>query len=269
LGALHSVFENCGQSGLCNMIQLSKRLRAVADFVPPDGVLADIGTDHALLPTFLVQLGKVPRAIAGDIHVGPAQAAERQVAATGLGAFVSVRIGDGLAVLSPGEADTISIAGMGGGTMVDILDSGRAALQGVQRLVLQPNIGERLVREWLVEQGWKLMTEVLLEEDGLLYEVLAADAADREEAKRWNDALYSKELPGYGPLSRTVQLLMGPHLLENPSPLFIRKWRAYVEKLNLLIEQISRSEQPEAKRKREALVSERQEVSEVLSCLSK
>lgn len=251
------------------MIQLSKRLTAVAERVLPGGVLADIGTDHAMLPTYLVQRGIVPRAIAGDIHAGPVQAALRQVEAAGLSDRISVRAGDGLAVLEPGEADTIAIAGMGGGTMTDILSAGASALEGVRRLVLQPNIGERLVREWLADHGWKLYAETLLEEEGLLYEVIAADrAADPEEAARWNASLYSKRLPGIGDVPRPILQLMGPTLIDAPTPAFFAKWRAYVGKLDILSEQIAKSESPEAQRKREALRREREQVNEVLSCLS-
>jgi len=249
------------------MIQLSKRLAAVAAYVLPGGTLADIGTDHALLPTALAQRGTIPRAVAGDVHAGPLQAAERQVAAAGLAERIDTRLGDGLAVLRPGEAQTITIAGMGGGTIVDILSGGTPALTGVRRLVLQPNVGERLVRAWLRDRGWKLVAETLLKEDGLLYEVLAADAAESEaDAAAWNASLYA-DRPGT-PLSASAALLMGPHLLRSPSPLFFEKWTAYLEKLDGLLRQISRSDQPEAKRKLEELTRERDEISEVLAWLS-
>jgi len=251
------------------MIQLSKRLSAVASFVLPGGPLADIGTDHALLPVALVQRGVVPSAVAGDVHPGPAQAAERQVRASNLESRISVRLGDGLRVLRPGEAATVAIAGMGGGTMVDILSAGGAALQGVRRLVLQPNIGERLVREWLASNGWKLAEETLLEEDGLMYEVLAADAADSpEEADRWNAALYDRPLPGLDRPSRSLRMLLGPYLSDRPTELFVRKWTAYAAKLETLIEQIGRSASPDAQRKREELAAERKALNEVLTWLS-
>jgi len=253
------------------MIQLSKRLSAVASYALPGGALADIGTDHALLPVALVQRGVIPRAVGGDVHVGPARAAERQVAAAGLTAKIDVRIGDGLAVLAPGEVQTITIAGMGGGTIVDILNGGAAALVGVRRLALQPNVGERLVRAWLRERGWKLTNETLLEEDGLWYEVLSADASDDpEEAKAWNEALYEGfVMEGGGPaVSPDTLMLMGPHLLRAPKPPFEAKWRAYVAKLDGLIEQIGRSDSQEARRRREELTVERNDVSEVLRWLS-
>ncbi len=253
------------------MIQLSKRLSAVAAYAVPGGALADIGTDHALLPVSLVQRGLIPRAVGGDVNVGPARAAERQVASAGLAGKIDVRVGDGLAVIAPNEVETITIAGMGGGTIVDILNGGAEALAGVRRLVLQPNVGERLVRAWLRDNGWKLAAETLLEEDGLWYEVLSADAAaDPAEARAWNEALYEgfALVDGGPPVSSDVLLLMGPHLLRSPAPPFEAKWKAYVAKLDSLIEQIRRSDSPEARQRGEALTKERNDVSEVLRWLS-
>jgi len=250
-------------------VQLSDRLSAVAEYVLQGHPMADIGTDHALLPVYLIQKGIVPQAVAGDIHRGPAQAAERQVQAAGLSSRVSVRIGDGLAVLSPGEAATVTIAGMGGGTMAEILNSAGDALIGVRRLVLQPNIGERIVREWLAAHHWKLIDERLIEEDGLLYEVMAADRSDPAEAEAWNQTLYSKTLPNGIEIPRDVVMLLGPYLIDRPSELFVKKWSRYVNKQEERIEQIGRSNQPEAERKRNQWIAEKEAIEEVLRWVSR
>lgn len=249
---------------------LSKRLTAVADYVLPDEPMADIGTDHALLPVHLVQRGIVPKAVAGDLRRGPVQAAERQVREAGLTDRIDVRMGDGLSVLAPGEAATVVIAGMGGSTITDILNQGLSVLEGVRRLVLQPNVGERLVREWLISRGWKLTGETLLEEDGHWYEVLAADAASSaEEARRWNETLYAKAIPGYGPLPQSAVMLMGPYLLEHPNERFVAKWTRYIQKLDILMEELGKSNHPSAWEKREQLRQEQNIVKEVLAWASK
>ncbi len=239
--------------------------------VPKGGTVADIGSDHALLPVFLVETGTAQRAVAGEINDGPLQAARKQVAEAGLNDRISVRQGDGLDVISPGEADTIVIAGMGGGTIADILTRGEAAgkLSGVSRLVLQPNIGERIVREWFLSYGWKLVQERLLEEDGITYEILVAEQTSScSDAEEHNRELYSKELPFAGFVPKELRLLMGPYLLSAPNRVFLEKWSAYADKLDRMIEQIGKSEALEAKRKRDALIEERKGVKEVLACLS-
>ena len=250
------------------MIRLSKRLAAAASYVIAGETAADIGTDHALLPVALVQRGIVPRAVAADVREGPAQAAQRQVSSAGLADRIDVRIGDGLSVLAPGEAGTVVIAGMGGGTIRDILERAGKALEGVRRLVLQPNTGERLVREWLAERDWKLAAETLLEEDGVYYEVLAADrAVSAGEAVEWNRELYAP-VPD-SPVSTSAKLAMGPYLMREAGPLFFAKWEANLTKLERLLAKIGRSSQPEAMRRYSELAGERNEIREVLTWLSK
>src|SRR5690554_2583760 len=120
-------------------VKLSLRLSTIADLVQPGSRLADIGSDHALLPVFLVQQGIIESAIAGEINEGPFLAANKQVQQANLQHKISIRHGDGLSVLDNHEVDTIVIAGMGGSTMVSILQEGIHRLSSVKRLIMQPN----------------------------------------------------------------------------------------------------------------------------------
>ncbi len=120
-------------------MKLSKRLATIAALVPPGGRLADIGTDHAYLPVYLVTEGIVPSAVAGEVNEGPFRAAGEALARVGLADRISLRFGDGLAVLAPGEADTAVIAGMGGQTIVDIL----AARPEGLHVEIRPPLGRR------------------------------------------------------------------------------------------------------------------------------
>ncbi|WP_274363272.1 tRNA (adenine(22)-N(1))-methyltransferase [Paenibacillus thermotolerans] len=255
---------------MTSMMQLSKRLEAITTFIPRGSAVADIGSDHAMLPVFLLQQGIASHAVAGEVNEGPYRAACRQVAQAGLTERISVRLGDGLAVISPEEVDVIVIAGMGGGTIVEILTEGEAQgkLKGVSRLVLQPNIGERLVREWFIASGWKLSQELLLSEDGIAYEILVADASAKEEADAYNEALYCSPLPGFGAVSKDLKLLVGPLQLAHPNDVFIEKWNGYRAKLERMIEQIGKSDTPEALAKRRRFIEEYNELKEVLACLS-
>lgn len=252
------------------MIFLSKRLAAVAEYVLRDEPVADIGTDHALLPVYLVERGIVPRAVAGDVNPGPVQAARKQVRDAGLSERIDVRQGNGLDVLRPGEAATVVMAGMGGGTMTDILSFRPELLLHVKRLVLQPNIGEPKVREWLVASRWKLVSERLLEEHGIFYEVLVADAAgSAEEADLWNEKLYAGQPEGPGRVSSSLLLLLGPFLSKQSAPPYMRKWEGYLRNLEDLIERMKRSGLPETERKRERMEEERDELKEWLLWLSR
>ena len=103
-------------------MHIDRRLETIANLVPQGCVLADIGTDHAYLPVWLLDKQRIARAIAGDIAAGPCQAARTTVAQFGQHEHVEVRQGSGLKVLSPGEADCIAIAGMGASTIISILE---------------------------------------------------------------------------------------------------------------------------------------------------
>ncbi|MFF2482000.1 tRNA (adenine(22)-N(1))-methyltransferase [Paenibacillus sp. NPDC058071] len=256
------------------MLKLSKRLQTIADCVTPGSRVADIGSDHALLPVYLLQKGTASSAIAGELNEGPYEAARKQASDAGMTSRLNVRRGDGLSVLQPGEADTVTIAGMGGSLMSDILEAGFAAgkLEGVKELVLQPNVGEDLVRGWLLRRDWFLQGETILEEDGKIYEVLhALKMGDAAELERRNAELYSSSFlplvlePEEG-RSRLVR--MGPYLLrQQPEAVFEKKWRSELSKLARIEQQLSQSDQPQSEERREQFRKEMEAIEEVLNCL--
>ena len=138
-------------------MKLDQRLSAVAALVRLGSRLADIGTDHAYLPVWLVQNGVCPAAIAADLRPGPLEAARRHVAAAGLEDRISLRLGDGLAPVFPGEADDIVIAGMGGETIAAILAAADWLADARLRLVLQPMSRAEETRRWLLKNGFSGM----------------------------------------------------------------------------------------------------------------
>jgi tRNA (adenine22-N1)-methyltransferase len=254
------------------MIKLSKRLQTIADRVTAGARAADIGSDHALLPVYLLQSGKCPSAIAGELNEGPLQAAKKQIAEAGLTKAIAARKGNGLAVLEPGEADTVTIAGMGGSLMADILEAGRQAgkLAGVRELVLQPNVGEEIVRKWLAVHGYVLQSETLLEEDGKLYEVLHALSGSESPEGVTNASLYDPSFLAIAletEQKREWLYRMGPYLLRQRAELLHDKWRHEIGKLERICKQMEQSDLAESRGKQAQLRQEMQTIEEVLSCL--
>lgn len=156
-------------------IALPPRLAAVASLVLPGRTVADIGTDHAYLPIALLRSGRAPAAVATDSATGPLAAARRSVAAAGLADAVALRRGWGLEPLTPGEAGTIVIAGMGGYLIRDILAARMDLAAGAERLVLQPMRDAPALRRWLWANGWVLCAERLAQEDDRFYAALAVE----------------------------------------------------------------------------------------------
>jgi tRNA (adenine22-N1)-methyltransferase len=254
--------------GCLNMLKLSKRLEMIAKQVPAGSRLADIGSDHALLPTYLVQQGQVTKAIAGEVNPGPFQAASKQVNEAQLIETIEVRLGNGLEVLAPGEVDVITIAGMGGALITSILEAGKTKLTGVGLLVLQPNVGEANVRTWLMANGWILTSEQILEEDNKIYEILTAVPAAL--TKLTNEDIYqTRELPEGLEANKELLLKLGPYLIEQKSEVWHRKWQFELGKLEMIRRQLSLSALEESRQKQQEMEQEMKQIREVLVCLQK
>jgi tRNA (adenine22-N1)-methyltransferase len=234
-----------------NEVKLSKRLEAVAKEIPPQSIVADIGSDHAYLPCYAILNGIASSAIAGEVVEGPFQSALSKVKECGLESKISVRKGNGLAVIEKGEPDVITIAGMGGALIRDILENGKDKLEGVTRLILQPNIGTHNIREWLIENEWELIKEIILKEDGKIYEILVAEKGDSLRPYREN-----KE---YG-------IFFGPFLMLEKSDVFIEKWSHELENQKRILKQLEQAaDTEETKEKRQDIMRKMQMIEEVLS----
>jgi tRNA (adenine22-N1)-methyltransferase len=228
-----------------NEHQLSKRLTEVASLVPPGSRLADIGTDHAYLPIHLLIQGKICTAVAGDINEGPYQLAQTQIEKLGLSSVVEVRKGDGLEVIDEGEVDVISIAGMGGSLICQILNNGIEKLARVKRLILQPNMAGHLIRHWCLVHGWEIKKETMIEEDGKYYEIIMVEHGDAESP--------------YAGLSATEKeraLLMGPLLLQEQSPAFMGKWAHELEKRRKILSSLQQTDGEEKEEKEQKVLAE-------------
>ncbi len=156
------------------MINLDKRLSTVASMVRRGSRVADIGTDHAYLPVYLVQAGICSGGIAADIRSGPLDAARRTVTEAGLTDVIALRLGDGLAPVAADEADDIVIAGMGGETIVEILSAADWVKDTRLQLVLQPMTRAEELRRWLLTSGFTITEERLVRDGHRLYPVMAA-----------------------------------------------------------------------------------------------
>ena len=148
------------------MVKISERLKAAASLVSEGARLADVGTDHGYIPIYLLQQGKIPSAIAMDINEGPLERAREHIRLYGLEKYIQLRLSDGVEALVPGEADSILIAGMGGGLVMHILEDGKEVCQSACELILQPQSEIGHVRRFLREHGYEVFCEeMVLEED--------------------------------------------------------------------------------------------------------
>lgn len=208
-------------------INLSKRLKTIASFLPEGSFFADIGSDHAYLPCYVCLKDQNAKAIAGEINEGPFKSAYETVISYKLNNQIQVRLGDGLAVIGNEPIKQIVIAGMGGSLITNILNNGKTYLDHVKRIIVQPNIGEKNVRKWFLENNFTIVNEVIIEENEHVYEILVAD-------KGINNQLYSDQ-------ALDKQLFFGPILLNEKSPVFLKKWIFQQKKLQQIITQMKQA----------------------------
>ena len=209
-----------------NAQQLSKRLAKVGEFVPSQARLADIGSDHAYLPVRLMLAKKISYAVCGEVVKGPYESALHQVTLQGLADNITVRLADGLFAIEPSDKiDTITICGMGGTLIKQILLEGKERISGEELLVLQPNVGEATLRKYLVANGYTIIAEEILEENKKIYEIIVA-----------------KKL--VQPMSlNEAQYLFGPLLMQEKSPVFIKKWQRELMQRQRVLQQLQNSAQ--------------------------
>lgn len=176
-------------------MQLSLRLSAIAEMVTEGSRLVDVGCDHGYLPVYLVLNHRIPGAIAMDVRKGPLSRAKEHLEEYGLGEYIETRLSDGLHELKDGEGDTLVIAGMGGPLMEKILTEGESVLGGFRELILQPQSDIPHFRHFLVENGWNIIEEKMILEDGKFYPMMKAVRKPGEEP-----AAYSKMEEWFGKL---------------------------------------------------------------------
>ena len=157
-------------------LELSPRLLTVARCVPPGSRLADVGTDHAYLPVWLIRSGVISGAIASELRRGPLERARDTAGRYQVTGQMDFRLCDGLAGISPEEADTVTIAGMGGETIAAIL--AQAPWTKDCRLILQPMSSLPELRTWLQQNGYAIRQELLSLDQGTIYVTMTVRGGD-------------------------------------------------------------------------------------------
>ncbi|SBW03587.1 conserved hypothetical protein [uncultured Eubacteriales bacterium] len=151
------------------IFELSPRLQSVAGLVPRGARFADVGTDHAYLPVWLILSGVLDHAIASDLREGPLDRARQTAERYGVAERMSFRMCDGLDHIASDEVDTVAIAGMGGETIAQILAAAPWTAEGGLRFLLQPMTAHPELRAWLNGHGFRIERELLTCEGKTIY----------------------------------------------------------------------------------------------------
>ena len=153
---------------------MNRRISALFEKIPPGAGVIDVGTDHGYLPTALAVSDYSGRIFASDIRPEPLHAAEKTAERAGVTERIEFLLCDGLALCPPDAVDTIVIAGMGGDTIVQILDEAEFCMDSRYLLILQPMTKAEVLRYWLAYNEFEILSESLVQDAGGLYQILTA-----------------------------------------------------------------------------------------------
>lgn len=191
-------------------MKLSSRLKTIAHFIPRKTAFIDVGSDHAYVPIYCVQVLGAHRVIASEIRRQPYERSVASVIRFGVEDRVEVRLGDGLSVVSPKEVEGALIAGMGGSAMVGILSRGWPVVESLKYLVLQPMEDEDELRYYLQSVGWGVKDETIFIDGGISYQLMLMIPTPKPQLTPWEAK--------FGPLNwarpnQALKEVVGKHLM--------------------------------------------------------
>ena len=157
---------------MAGTLALQPRLRAIADLVPDGARLVDVGTDHGFVPVELLLSGRISSAIASDIGAAPLDHARRTAEQYDITEGIEFRLCNGLNGIAADDVNCIVIAGMGGDNIVSILEAAPWTKKDVF-LLLQPMSKAEVLRRWLNESGYEVVSERLVADKGVIYPILS------------------------------------------------------------------------------------------------
>lgn len=166
-------------------MNLSKRLSAVASMVTKGNILADVGTDHGYVPIYLVSNGICPKAFALDINKGPLERAKEHIEEEGLEEKITLIQSDGMKGLAEKKAESVVVAGMGGELVCKILEES-PVLDNLKELILSPHSEVSKVRACVMEHGFMITSEKMVEDYGKFYHIIKAEkTGEKETYSQW------------------------------------------------------------------------------------
>lgn len=154
-------------------MKLSRRLSTIKNFIKKGSKLADVGTDHALLPIALVLDDISEKVIAMDIKKGPLEKARKNIKAYNLENKIETRLSNGLEKIKKDEIDTVVIAGMGADIIIDILEKFKLKTE-VKEYIFSPHTEWEKFRKYLRENSYRIDEEEMILEDSKYYLIIKA-----------------------------------------------------------------------------------------------
>ncbi|MFZ7119888.1 MAG: tRNA (adenine(22)-N(1))-methyltransferase [Eubacteriaceae bacterium] len=229
-------------------MQLTPRLKGIVRHISKCSKVADIGTDHAFIPIYLVENNITKQIIATDINDGPLEIAQNQIMSHGYIQYIKTLKGNGLEPIKGYEIENIIIAGMGGILISEIINENKETANKAEKLILQPMVAQAELRKYLINNGFKIIDEDLEKEDRRIYQIIVATKG-KEDIK---DEIY---------------LDIGYPLIKKNHPLLLELIQFKENELKKIINNCSKQDSPNAIKKKNQCREKLQKLREVKKCL--
>ncbi len=226
-------------------MKLSNRLQKIADFVPENSIVGDIGCDHGYIPIYLIENNISKKVIAVDISENSLEKTIEFVKTNNYEKDIDIRLGDGLDKILPFEIDTVVIGGMGGLLIRDILDKDRKKTNTITHFILQPNIAVNELRKYLYENNFEIIDEALVKEENKFYEII-----------------YAKKGKAY--IEKEIYYEIGQKLIENQDSLLNEFIEFKIKIIKEILEELKNIETEKALNRKKELERELLQLKEVL-----
>ena len=174
-----------------NTVKLSERLTAAAELCREGSFIADVGTDHAYLPIYLFQQGKIRGGVVSDINKGPIDRAVAHIRENGAEGALTPVLCDGLAALESYSPEDVFILGMGGELIARIIRDAPFTKDPSVRLILQPMTHPELLRKFLLDNGYRITEERLVKEEKI-YQIFSAEYSGQSESYNQMELLFGR-----------------------------------------------------------------------------
>lgn len=156
------------------MVNLSKRMEAIVNMVDEGARVCDVGCDHGFVSIALLERKVALHAVMMDVNKGPLDHARDNASVYGVSSDSEFILSDGLQKYNSGHADTMIVAGMGGPLIRKILLEGSDKLSDFHTFVFSPQSEIREFRIFLYENGFEIIDEDMVLEDGKFYQIMKA-----------------------------------------------------------------------------------------------
>lgn len=173
------------------MIKLSKRLKEIVNLIDKNSKVADIGTDHGLVPNFLVENNISSYIVASDISEKSLEKTYELVDNKYIDSKIYLRVGNGLEVIEKNEVDTVILAGMGGILISKLIEKDFDKVENLKKLILQPMQNQYELREYLYKNGFIFNDQRIVYEEKKYFEIM--DVSYKGEISKVDPIFY--ELP--------------------------------------------------------------------------